>query len=129
MYPLCMSPSSLCLSFLNCSHFRLIALSFCVSLFCDCCPTSWQQACLIEERKGLHRGGKSEGRVKEKEMGRRWKLLGSWEQDLKFTAVYYLLEVITSIMKVRGREEMEKGERKIGGKQDRVKRLQQRHEK
>lgn len=45
-------------------------------------------------------------------MGRRWKLLGSWEQGLKFTAVYYLLEVITSIMKVRGREEKEKGERK-----------------
>lgn len=46
--------------------------------------------------------------MKEKEMGRRWKLLGSWEQGLKFTAVYYLLEVITSIMEVRGREEMEK---------------------
>lgn len=60
------------------------------------------------KERPARRGGKSEARVKEKEMGRRRKLLGSWEQELKFTAVYYLLEVITSIMKVRGREEMEK---------------------
>lgn len=57
------------LSTVNCSHFLLIALSFCATLSEDCCLMSRQQTLDIEEEEGCREDGGKESEA-------RWK---GWE--------------------------------------------------